>query len=287
MTNQNQKNQIKIKYNEAVFSENTRYPHVNRDCSGVYSGRFGRLFIVARGIGGDGCEVISHLAVMSMKDFFEKLPEKYNSLAAVKQAFTIATKEVLSYTTEHTTLSTCCASVAILLINISGVYIAHAGDCRVMLIRDEKISNLTEDHFSVKEISEFINSKQSLKLPIISNTIGLSKVEPEILEDVKFQKDDTVLIMSKGVYQRVARHEMLTSFDVKTLSEGMDNMWYFARNKRSNDDFTIIGLKILKVPPIPIDPVIFKKEMKKLLMNIGLLLVSLIVLFFTILPMVL
>ena len=286
MTYHTRKNLNKIKYHEVVFTENTRFPYVNRDFTGVFSGRFGKLFVVARGIGEEGCEEISQLAVETIIDFFDQLPEKYNSSAAIKQAFTTATKEVLSLTTKNSTLSSCCASVVLLLINISGVYIAHAGDCRVMLIQEGKISSLTEDHFSVKEVSGFINSKVSVKLPIISNTIGLSKVEPEILEDIQLFKDDLVLIMTKGVYQRVARQEMLKAFNCKKLSEGIVNLWNFAKDKKSNDDFTIIGLKITKAPPIPIDPAVYRKEMNRLFLNLSLFLGSLILLFFTIYPMV-
>ena len=282
----NPKNLSKIKYHEVVFTENTRFPYVNRDYTGVFTGRFGKLFVVARGIGDGGCEEISQLAVDTISDFFSRLPEKYNSSAAIKQAFTTATKEVLTLTTQKTTLSSCCASVVLLLINVSGVYIAHAGDCRVMLIREGKINSLTEDHFSVKEVSGFINSKVSVKLPIISNTIGLSKVEPEILEDVQFFKDDLVLIMTKGVYQRVARQEMLKAFNCKKLSEGVKNLWNFAKDKKSNDDFTIISLKITKAPPIPVDPELYKKEMRRLFMSVSLFLASLLLLFFTIYPMV-
>ena len=286
MNNHYQKNQNRIKYLETVFSETTRFPKINRDFSGVFNGRYGKLFIVSRGIGNDGCEEISQLAVATIKSFFDKMPEKFNCVAAIKQAFTLATKEVLTYTSKNSTLESCCASVALLLINVSGVFIAHAGDCRVMLIREGKISNLTEDHFAIKDISGFINSKQSVNMPIISNTIGLSRVEPEILEDVQFFKDDLVLLMTKGVYQRITRREMTKAFANNKLSEGIEDLWNFAKDKKSNDDFSIIGLKITKFPPIPIDPILYKKEMRRLLQNVALLFVSLIMLFFTIFPVV-
>jgi serine/threonine protein phosphatase PrpC len=275
---------LKYKIVDAVFSENTRFPKVNRDFSGIYSGRYGKLYIVSRGIGKEGAEIISQLAVVSIKNFFDKMPEKYNTMVALRLAFVLATKEVLSYISQHNWLSGCSASVGLLLMNTSGTFIAHAGDCRVLLLRKNKLSCLTKDHFSMKEISDIVNSTESLMVPIISNTVGLSNVEPEIIPDVRLYRDDGVLIMTKGVYQRVTRGEMTTALSIRNITDALKTLWQFAKDKKSADDFTLIAIRVLKAPSVPLSPELLKRENTHFYLIVLFFLTSLAILFYTLKP---
>jgi serine/threonine protein phosphatase PrpC len=275
----------KTKYFEIAFTEEIAFQKVNRDFHGIYTGNFGKLYIVARGIGREGSEVISHLSVISIKNFFDKMPKKYNTQIALRQAFKVATKEVLSHITKHNWLSSCSASIGLILINSTGVYAAHAGDCRILLIHNRKVKCLTVDHFSVKEISGIIKHEGSLKVPIISNTIGLSHVEPEIISDIKLVEGDILLILTKGVYQRVTRFQMLRAFSENKLESAVDTLWEQAKTKKSSDFFTMIAIQVYALVDKKLEKQVIVAEKAAFTRQLSFLLGSLILLFFTIFPL--
>jgi len=252
-----------IIFEHASISSETKFHKVNQDFHGVYSGEFGEIFIVTRGIGNDGCEIISHLATITIKNLFEKLPAKYDSVLALKIAFQNATKEVLSHISKHQWLSNSGATVAMVLKNSQGVYLAHAGDCRIFLLRKNKITCLTKDHFSYKDISQLTNKDEEAKnieIPVIYNTIGMTNVEPEIIEGTKLYKGDTIFITTKGVYQRATRHEMIKAFENCDLTTGMNRLWEFAKDKKAQEDFTMIALKVANAAILPMILSDMKKE---------------------------
>lgn len=279
-------NNIETEY--ACFSENTRFHKINHDFHCIFEADFGKIYIVSRGIGQDGAEIISHLAVIAIKDFFEKLPGRYHSVVALKSAIKNATKEVLTYISTHQWLKNCGASVALLLMNNKGVFIAHAGDCRIYLLRANKVFLLTKDHFTYHKISETYSEKEeSYEIPVIYNTIGLTNVEPDIQADFQLYKDDFVFLTTKGVYQRVTRQEMIKAFVNKELTEGLNKLWEFAKNKKCFEDFTLIVLKVVNAPIRPLELQEIKREKFKLVLNLIFFCISLTYFFVTISPYIL
>jgi len=263
---------------------------VNNDFYGVYSGEFGKLYIISRGIGLEGVDTLAHLAVMAIKDYFKNIQtdvystlgsvglnsetEESDSLEAVniinsirniKQAVLKATSEVLSYISRHDWLSNSGLSLALLLSNSEGVYLAHSGDCRILLIRDKTITNLTEDVFKYQDFGI---------------EIGLTHIEPEIQSNLQFFKNDILLMVTKGVYQRVTNPEMLQIFSGKELISSVKALWDYAKEKKSIEDFTIISLKVLKAPKMLKNRRYIQKE--KVLFVFSLLLFSMMMVLFII-----
>ena len=264
----------KLKFDEQAFSASAKYQSANKDFYGVFTGQYGRLYIVSRGIGTEGAEIISDLVVIAIKTFFEKLPSQYDSSLAIIQAIQVATKEVLSYISSHKWLSNCGAAIAILLSNTTGTCLATAGDCRILLLRRNKITCLCPK----------IKENWAIDTDSLVNTIGLTQVDPEIVENVKLYRDDCVLLTTKGVYQRVTRQEIAKALNKKILSEGIKTLWDFAKNKKSNEDFTLIALKILKAQPLPANDLTTEKDIVKFILLCILLALSLLVMYFTFYP---
>jgi len=269
------------------FSKETGFHKVNQDFYGFYSGAFGEIYIVARGIGKEGSEIISHLAIITIKEFFDKLPERYNSALSLEFAIQAATKEVLSYTSKHQWLSNSGATMALVLKNKQGIFIAHAGDCRIFLVRKNKILNLTQDHFTYKDISKLTSKEDgnnNIEVPVIFNTIGMAHVEPDIKGALKFYKNDCLLLVTKGVYNRVTRPEMVKAFANKDINDGIKKLWDLALNRKSQEDFTLIALKVMKAPILPFDLNELKNDKTRFILMAILFGVSLLLSVMTMMP---
>ena len=105
-------------------------------------------------------------------------------------------------------------TVASLLVGEKTIVIAHVGDSRIYLIRNQSIERLTEDHSLVMEqlrrgtISEEEAEKSDMK-NIITRALGADKsVNPTIDELIHF-KDDIFLICSDGLTDLVSDEEIL------------------------------------------------------------------------------
>jgi len=242
-----------LKFVETSFSETTRFPKTTKDFYGIYIGVYGRLYIVARGIGADSSEIISQLAVIAIKEYFDKLPDRYSSEKALSTAFAKATQDVLSYIATHSWIANCNTSVALLLTNQEGVFIAHAGDCKVLLLRNKKVISLTSEHTSAPEMTENTIESEIPPLPVIPPIVGITNVEPEIVSKADIYLDDFILISTKGVYQRVTRPEIIQALSGNDLNASINMLWDVAKERKSQDDFTLIALKVVQGPPLPLD----------------------------------
>lgn len=306
---------------------------VNKDYCAVYDFPVGKIFIVSRGIGTDGAEVISHHAVVSIKKHFNKFEKSFNDENRIKteirNAFRIATSEVLSYITSHKWLSIGGASVAMVLYTDKRVYIANAGDCKIFMVRSKKISLLTKEnypHKNLKILSSLANSDEKTddkdlslssiyienndkSINVIENTIGLTNIEPDISGPIDTFKNDIFFIVSKGVYQRLTRLEMLNSVlcshkspekiyndnflkkgilhrvsSCNTLDCVIKNMWPIASKRKAYEDFTMLLIKINSCIEPPVDIDILKKERIKFIMFFILFLFSFSLFIHTISP---
>jgi len=270
-----------LKFVETSFSETTRFPKTTKDFKGIYVGAYGRLYIVARGIGADSSEIISQLAVIAIKEYFDKLPDRYNAENALTAAFQKATQDVLSYIATHSWIANCNTSVALLLANQEGVFIAHSGDCKVLLLRNKKVISLTSEPSTTHEIPESVTDSDIPPLPTIPTIIGITNTEPEILSKVDVYLDDCILITTKGVYQRVTRPEIIQALSGNDLIASINLLWDVAKERKSNDDFTLIALKTIEGPPLPLDPKTIERQKSYFHWLIALAVISIIALALT------
>ncbi len=301
----------------------SRIHKINQDYLSIYEGVYGKLFIISRGIGESGAEIISHLAVVSIVNYFKTLPQSFVIEQSINDSFQFATTEVLSYLAKHKWLNIAGASIALLLSSQNQVYLAHAGDCRIYLIRDKKINLLTSEHVTFinsdklnKNLSKQSNiestlSVNNINLKTIDNTIGLSIIEPAIIGPFDLYKNDHIILATKGVYQRLTRFELLNSVintnevivtnkDFKdcitdkivqkntnsiSLELFLRKIWELAKNRNAKEDFSLIIIKINHAPDLPEHPSLQKKEKTKFFFLLILFLSSLLFLVYTILPL--
>ena len=272
----------KLLIEHVSYTKNTGFPRVNNDFIGVYTSQFGKLYIVSRGVGAEGAELLAHLSVITIKDAIKNFSEETENYMAIQTAIDLATHEVAGYISKHEWLKNCGATIALLLTNSKGICIAHSGDCRILLLRKGKIITLTEDHFIYQESAKI--ERKEPENPI--NTLGLSNVEAEI-KNIRLYKNDKIFLITKGVYQRVTRQDMVKAFFGKNFSTSLKKLWEYAQDKKSVEDFSLIALRVLKSHFLLTDEDILIKEKKMTVYYVLLLLLSLILLFMVLYPYIL
>lgn len=214
----------------------------------------GVLFAVADGMGGASAgEYASQLTLKTfLNDFYsdtaKSVPLKLSeAVESANQCVYTAAEGNPEYHGMGTTLST---------MSILGdcVYIAHVGDSRVYLSRENDLLQITEDHSLVAEqvrtgiISEEEARTHSLK-NLITRAIGIKdNVEPDLL-CLRLQKNDLFLICSDGLSNMVEDGDIASSLHTSTLQGAARILVGKALEGGGTDNISVALVRIVQTPP--------------------------------------
>ena len=221
------------------------------------------LYVVADGMGGHAAgEVASELATETIEEFIkltssdaditwpfgldEKLSLSGNRL---KTAIRFANRKLLERVQESAEYEGMATTVAAVLLDKDQAQIAHVGDSRVYLVRDNELRQLTSDHSWVNEqvMSGLIDSEQARTHPlrnVVTRALG-GKDGLEIdLQELDLQAGDLLLICSDGLTSMVDDGEILEvvkAGDLK-VNEVVRDLVDAANESGGEDNITTIAL---------------------------------------------
>jgi protein phosphatase len=186
------------------------------------------LFIVLDGIGGHQAgEVASQLGLTTIKENVKRKLENHDGeiVAEYNQDFSpeaniltdsliLANRAIFEAANSDTTCRGMGTTAATLLVGQSNVAIAHVGDSRIYLIRENAIERLTEDHSLVMEqvkrglITEE-QAEQSGMKNIITQALGADTIVNPTVDELVPLPDDIFLLCSDGLTDLVTDEEIL------------------------------------------------------------------------------
>jgi serine/threonine protein phosphatase PrpC len=179
----------------------------------------GHLLIVADGIGGySGGAVASALVIDSFHQYLATLPPDYPVDQAIQEASNRANANVIAAANAPGSQYQHMGSTVVMALfqrDESGprAWVGHIGDSRAYLVRDGRLSKITNDHSAVQALlnRNLITPEQALHHPdssVLTRSIGhQAQVEPDI-ELVPLQPGDRVLLCSDGLWGYVAEQEI-------------------------------------------------------------------------------
>ena len=176
------------------------------------------LAALADGMGGMAQgEVASHLAVKTvLAGLSGEVANTRNSREQWLVSLVEKANAVISETVQNggTTLS-------LVLLESTKMSIAHVGDSRIYLVRDEEIRQLSEDHSLVALLvaSGQISEAESREHPdrnVLTKSLGskkrLSQGYVQTVTDLELQDGDVILLCSDGVWDLVSDRELMEFF---------------------------------------------------------------------------
>jgi len=206
------------------------------------------LFIVADGMGGhEAGEIASSLAIKTLDELLtedEILQKGGEGLRqAVKSANTIIYNEA-KINSRCTGMGT---TVTAAMFTDIHLYIAHIGDSRAYLIRDESIKLLTKDHSLVGELVRQgeLTEKEAINHPhrnVLTRALG---TEPEVeidLMEVNTKPGDLLLLCTDGLYNLVQNDEILQAVlnNGDDLRKTVDQLVKLSLNRGGLDNITVV-----------------------------------------------
>jgi protein phosphatase len=274
-----------IKIQKGNHSDVGKVRQANEDYFGAYDGKYGNLIIVSDGMGGyKGGKIASQIAVDSVHQHFESLPEQFDAGEELRNAVRAAHNEILNRSSSDIELRDMGATIVVLLIRGDKAYYAHVGDSRLYLVRKNQILQLTRDHSLVQQLvdANIITAEKAKQHPqknVISRALGArdQSAEAELPQKpLDLYKDDVFVLCTDGLTNHVESYEiqgMVT--DIAPLKAAL-LLVDRANDRGGKDNITVQVVKVIKGKR---PPVILSRKILIGIMSIFLLPVFILLIF--------
>lgn len=189
----------------------------NEDCRGhlVEDGRTAVL-VVADGVGGyEGGEIASAIAVEATLNAFRGSPAAWGPAKRLYRALQNANIEVHNkalVVPELRRMATTCTAVAIAA-DEGMLHAAHVGDCRLYLIRDRRVEQLSRDHTVIGERVRMglLSAERARNHPdrsALSRCLGQDLIASIDQITIPLRRDDRIVVCSDGLWSVIEEHEI-------------------------------------------------------------------------------
>lgn len=212
------------------------------------------LFSVCDGMGGEEYgELASLIAVRWMDKYSDDFKSKVH--AYIQDANGEICKEILKHDGKR--IGTTFAALNLV---DGAAYAYNIGDSRIYLIRDQKISQLSEDHTQVQMLINqgFVRANDAKKHParhVLTQHIGIFPeemvIEPFCAEPIRLESGDKFLLCSDGLTDTLSDHHLLSVLETDSDLETKANAFIeSAIHTGSRDNITVVLVEILNDIPL-------------------------------------
>ncbi len=219
------------------------------------------IYVVCDGMGGLAAgEVASKIAVDTVLDYFRKGrhgdetgdTQVSHRAAALAGAVRQANENIRVSARSDFSRSGMGCTVAAVLVEGNNYSIAHVGDSRIYLLRDDTIQQLTNDHSLVMEqvrrgLITIEEAHHSEMQNIITRALGSEDAVDADLADATAEPGDTLLLTSDGMTRHVPDDVILRIVNgASGLREACDALIEAAKQGGGTDNITCLLLRFVE-----------------------------------------
>lgn len=215
----------------------------------------GLLLGVADGMGGhNGGDVASQMAVKAVGEYYSSESEITDSTSVQEVMIRLVQKansSIYAVSTEDCSLSGMGTTLTSVCVKGDEAFLAHVGDSRAYLFRENVLTQLTDDHSLVAQAVRegILTPEQAARHPqrnIITRALGTKdNIEVDSLV-INIQKDDILLLASDGLHGFVSDGQIaeLLGKQSECLDDMTDDLVRAALEKGGPDNVTVVLVKI-------------------------------------------
>ena len=204
----------------------------------------GRLFVVCDGMGGHAAgEVASRMAVETMGKVYYDVPR--SPLEALKYSIEAANKAIYDEAQKDPDRKGMGTTVSALALVGKSAIVANVGDSRTYLVRDDTITQISEDHSWVMEQVRAGNltheeAKDHPYGNVITRSLGSKPdVKVDVFSPLDIEQGDKFLLMSDGLSGLVSDEELLSLSSSLSPREAADRLVMLAKERGGHDNITV------------------------------------------------
>ena len=211
------------------------------------------LIVLADGLGGGACgQVASQLAVQTIRqNFFSTSDSDFSINDRLALAIAEANRVIHHRSSRDRQCKGMGSTCAALALHQEAAYVAHVGDSRVYLIRDNKIRQLTRDHSRVQRMLDdgLITEEEAASHPErnwLDRALGLrAQILPDLLaEPIKIAQDDTFVLCTDGLTNLVRDEEIFRLVQLAPAIHACEALIALANERGGTDNITVAVARI-------------------------------------------
>ena len=216
-----------------------------------------QLFVVCDGMGGHvGGEIASAIAVHSIEEAFSLINWEQNStdlrettIEHLKVVVQLAGKKIFEEAKIERRYRGMGTTCVVTFVNNGIGYIAHVGDSRGYLIRENRIEQLTEDHSLVNERIRAgaltLEEAKNYRLKnVITRSLGFENEVEVDVQTLELQKGDVILMCSDGLCNLVEAKDMAKTVLENPLQMAARSLIHQACEAGGDDNITVVLLRV-------------------------------------------
>lgn len=224
----------------------------NEDAYGIFPDL--NLYIIADGLGGHaGGEVASRIAVDIIGAEITGASTASEIREKMQRAIEAANTNILQNAEKDSSLHGMGTTVVVIAIIEDKAVVAHVGDSRAYLIRNDVITQITRDHTVVEEYIRIgiLTAKDAVYHPsrrILSRAVGTKEAACADFESIRVQAGDILLLCTDGLTNMLPDKEILqAATDLAPDAEKITGrLIELANNSGGIDNITVITLCVQK-----------------------------------------
>ena len=230
----------------------------NQDAIGHWPCDDGLLFAIADGLGGNaGGETASQLALEILDPAFREAPEKWALAKKLRRAIQDANLRIYQMGITVPELRGMGTTITATAVNGSSLVTAHVGDCRLLLFREGKLTQLTKDHTWVAEqvavgLLSAAQAQSHRNRHLLTRSLGRELIVSIDVVSTDLQDGDMLLQCSDGVHGALPETAMIAALQESDLEAGCKRLVEHALDSGSNDNLSAqIAIVTECGPPAP------------------------------------
>lgn len=209
-----------------------------------------KLLVVADGMGGHlAGEVASRLAIQVFDERIRVLDGQLDPKALLRDVTLEANKKILHYAELYSECHGMGTTLTAALVYQDRVFLAHVGDSRAYLIRNDRIDQITIDHSVVEELLRqgIISKAEAFEHPyknVLTRALGISpEIEVDLIEE-PFNYGDYLLLCTDGLTNLLVDQEI---YDIvmrfQDTDKSLEQMINLALARGGYDNITVAMLR--------------------------------------------
>jgi protein phosphatase len=216
---------------------------------------WGSLFAVSDGVGGSAAGQVASAEAVNVLlqeyyfgDLTRKIPNRLTS------AFQRAALHIYDLSISHTSARNMKCTLTALLLKRDRFFINHVGDSKILLLRDNKIFQLTKDHNFVAKLVRLglITQEEARTHPnrnILLKAIGDGPLVMHDFDSGFVKAGDLFCLITDGILEHATAEELKSFLLEQGPSENGLTQLITELNRRGGyDNMTILTVEVKKVP---------------------------------------
>ncbi|HYB91488.1 MAG TPA: protein phosphatase 2C domain-containing protein [Candidatus Binataceae bacterium] len=206
---------ISTQFELALLSDvGTDRPDNEDSCAHFIEASDSAVFAVADGVGGyEGGEVASAMAVQVVLDAYRESPPAWGPGKRLTRAVQQANIEIHNKAIAVPELRRMGTTLTAVAVEKGMLSAAHVGDCRLYLVRRNKILQLTKDHTMVGErvrmgILSEASARTHPERSVLTRSLGRELIVPVDRISMPLVKDDRLILCTDGLYGVLEDHDL-------------------------------------------------------------------------------